>query len=116
MKKKIFYGLGASFIFAIGVVSGIKLSYVGVVKRQDLFNFHSDDILFGSFANADNAISELFDIFDVNRTVTVADLCDIAGVESEYVYSKYGWKDLPEIKIKRKRDGYYLDLPRAIVL
>lgn len=57
----------------------------------------------------DNLISEF-------GVATVGDLYDLAGITVDFTNEKWGWTDLRGAGIRRGRDGYFIDLPRPIVL
>lgn len=46
---------------------------------------------------------------------SVLDLYDLAGLTCQnYMADKYGWTDIQSARVARTRDGYILQLPRAI--
>lgn len=120
IQKILFYGVGIIAIYFAGVKTGNILTFkilfnkVQQIKMDN--NYLYDDILFETLDEASNAISNLREIIKDHGYVTVADLYDLAGLTPEFTYSKIGWKNLPIVKIKRKPNGYYLELPRAVVL
>lgn len=48
--------------------------------------------------------------FDV---ATVSDLYDLVGVTGSFQDDKWGWYDLRDVRIRRVREGYLLELPRT---
>ena len=48
------------------------------------------------------------------QMVSVADLYDLVGVTGDYTDNKYGWTNLRNAKVVRVRDGYMIDLPKAL--
>ena len=46
--------------------------------------------------------------------VTVADMYDMTGITPPWTAGSYGWMGLRYIEVKRGRDGYYLQLPKAM--
>ena len=46
--------------------------------------------------------------------VTVADMYDMADVPAPFTSSKYGWTNISRAETKRVRDGYILELPKAM--
>ena len=63
------------------------------------------------------ALSNLKDIFDLYYVVSVADLCDQAGIKCDYTYGRFGWKDHDAIhnaKIIKVKGGYMIDLPEPV--
>lgn len=75
-----------------------------------------EDIIFDSKEDAEDVISNLVDLIDAYGQATVADLYDLAGLTPEYTCGNYGWRNLGSARSRHIRDGYVLDLPRAIVL
>lgn len=75
-----------------------------------------EDILFDSKADAEEVITGLVDMIDQYGQATVADLYDLSGVTPEYTMDNYGWTNLSTATSRRDRDGYVLDLPRAVLL
>lgn len=75
-----------------------------------------EDIIFTSQSDAEGVLTGLLDIIDAYDEARVADLYDLAGITAEYTCGNYGWRNLSTARTKRTRDGYVLDLPRAIPL
>lgn len=75
-----------------------------------------EDILFDSQRDAEDVISGLVDMIDAYGQATVRDLYDLSGLSCDYTCGNFGWHNLSSARIKPGRDGYYLDLPRAVVL
>lgn len=75
-----------------------------------------EDIVFDSDRDAERVISGLVDMIDAYGQATVADLYDLSGITPEYTVGSFGWRNLGSARVRRGRDGYYLDLPRPIVL
>lgn len=76
-----------------------------------------DDIIFDTRGEAEQVLSSMDDLIDVYGTVSVADLYDLAGVTGRnYTDNKYGWTDIRTARVARAREGYTLELPRALPL
>lgn len=74
-----------------------------------------DDIIFDERGDADLVLDQMESAIANYDFVTVADLYDLAGVTCRsYTANKYGWTDIRNAKVVRVRDGYILQLPRAI--
>ena len=56
------------------------------------------------------------EIAEVHDHVSMTDMNDLIGNQSEYSDCKYGWTDLRTAYVDRVRDGYIVRLPRAISL
>lgn len=74
-----------------------------------------DDICLDSRAEAEVVISTLTDLAYDYGQVSVADLYDLVGISASFTDEKYGWfkGDLRGATVRRCRDGFLLDLPRA---
>mgnify|MGYP006874877087 FL=1 len=48
--------------------------------------------------------------------VSVADLYDLVGITGKVTDNNFGWTDLRNASVTRDRDGYLINLPRAIAL
>lgn len=78
-----------------------------------------EDIIFDSKADAEEVISGLVDLIDGYGQATVIDLYDLSGVtvpSDMYNMENYGWTNLGSATSIRTRDGYVLNLPRAVLL
>ena len=75
-----------------------------------------DDIILSSRGEAEEVLSHLVDLTIDYREATVADLYDLVGISGDFTDRKYGWTDLRSASIIRARDGYQLNLPKAILL
>jgi len=75
------------------------------------------ELVLQSRAEADDVLSNLFDIINMYETVTVADLYALCGIEPTHVDYKWGWTSLEGAQVGRPRGGgYRLDLPRPVPL
>lgn len=105
---------------------GDKISYGGFFKREDApsrprevtsrSSFYYDDIVLKNRTDAEAIIEQMEFMIDQYNQVTVNDLMDILGKSSNPTDCRYGWINLSTAKIVRTRDGYMLDLPRAVPL
>lgn len=105
--------------------SGSKVSYQHYYddKRDDRRNysrpraagFEYDDIIFETRADAELVLDQLDSAISNYGMVSVLDLYDLAGVTCrQYTADKYGWTDIRNAKVIRVRDGYIIQLPRAM--
>lgn len=69
-----------------------------------------------SRGEAEDVLSHLVDMTIDYGQATVADLYDLVGITSAFTDNKYGWTDLRNSSVSRGRDGYIINLPRAIPL
>lgn len=78
-------------------------------------NHDFDDICLDSRAEAEEVIAQLTDLAYDYGQASVADLYDLVGISAAFTDEKYGWfkGDLRGATVRRCRDGFLLDLPRA---
>ena len=105
--------------------TGSKISYRDYYDRGDnrrsasdsrrSSRFEYDDIVIPSRGEAEAVLSQMDDMIERYRFVSVLDLYDICGLDSPpYTSDKYGWSDLRTARVVPVRDGYILKLPRAL--
>lgn len=70
-----------------------------------------DEIVLQTRPEAEEVISQLFEIVSRYDTATVADLYELVGIRSNHVDHKWGWSDMRGAGVVRTRDGYLLELP-----
>lgn len=75
-----------------------------------------DEIVLVTRGEAEEVLSTLVELVDEFGAATVGDLYDLVDIERTHVDEKYGWTDLRSSSVSRVRDGYLLNLPRAILL
>lgn len=74
-----------------------------------------DDIIFDSRGEAEDVLDHMEDIMaSYNGIVTVADFYDLAGVTGNWTDNNYGWTNLSRATVQRTRDGYIINLPKAL--
>ena len=96
-------------------------SYYNKPARPVMNNYNrriSDfrDIILSSRAEAEQVLSNLTDICMTYGSATIADLYDLVGITGNYTDNKYGWIELGGANIRRVREGYLIELPKAILL
>lgn len=79
-------------------------------------SYNYDDIVVDSRGDAEAVLSQMNDILDTYKIVSVADLYDLVGLTGNYTDNKYGWTNLSSAEVVRVRDGYKIDLPRTVPL
>lgn len=81
------------------------------------------DIVFETRADAEDVLDMMREVLDKYQNISIADFYDciydkiddsVKIVGNGYTDNHYGWMDLTNAKVVRCRDGYLLDLPRAI--
>lgn len=73
-----------------------------------------DDIVFNTRGEAERALSQMGDIIDNYKIVSIADLYEMADLSAPHTFHKYGWTSLSSAEVVRVRDGYMLKLPKAL--
>lgn len=83
-------------------------------RRRDRTAIEYDDIIFDNRGDAEAVLANMDACLEQYGTVTVLDLFDFAGVTTHnYMADRYGWKNLSNAEVRRIRDGFIIDLPRA---
>ena len=78
-------------------------------------NISCDDIVFSNLADARNVLDTMQDILSRYRAVSIVDLYEMADIPvTNYTLNRYGWTNLDGVMPVRVRDGYILNLPKAI--
>jgi hypothetical protein len=79
-------------------------------------SYSYDDISIESRGEAEEVLDRMCEAVETYGVVSVADFYELVGVQHSYTDNKYGWTKVTfrNVGIKRARDGYQLDLPRAI--
>ena len=65
---------------------------------------------------AESVLSRMDEIIDEYDSVRVADLYDLVGITGDYTDNKYGWTNIRNARVVRTRDGYKIEMPRALPL
>lgn len=86
------------------------------LSRQGRASHDFDELVFDTRADADAVLDGLYTILEQYDEVTVSDLYELANVSGNFTDQKWGWTDLRGAGISRKRQGYFLDLPRPTAL
>ena len=123
-----------TFIITDVVIPGLKNAIADVVSYQRYYDdprrddrrnynqrprpvagFEFDDIIFDNRGDADLVLDQLESAIANYGMASVLDLYDLAGLTCQnYMADKYGWTDIQSARVARTRDGYILQLPRAI--
>lgn len=75
-----------------------------------------DDIILETRGEAESVLSRMDEIIDEYDSVRVADLYDLVGITGDYTDNKYGWTNIRNARVVRTRDGYKIEMPRALPL
>lgn len=74
-----------------------------------------DDIFFETRADGELVLDQLEEIINVYGVASVSDLYDLAGITApSHTAQNYGWDNIKNAKPLRVRDGYVLQLPKAM--
>ena len=73
-----------------------------------------DQLVFESYSEAQDVLDMMYDCLERYKFVRVMDLYDLAGVPTAHTDGNYGWYDLRGSKIISVREGWTIDLPRAV--
>ena len=86
----------------------------GTVQARSRFEY--DDIAFPSRGAAERVLSTMEDIFAEYKSVTLAEMYELAGLEHPYTFTKYGWMSLRDADIVRRGEDYFIKLPPATLI
>lgn len=92
----------------------MRRSAPGTVPAKNRFEY--DDIEFPSRGSAERVLSSMQDIYAEFKSVTLAEMYELSGLEHPYTYTRYGWSSLSGVDIIRRGDGYFIKLPPATLL
>lgn len=74
------------------------------------------DYTFATRSDAEEVLRSLRELIDMYDRASVADFYDLVGQSTDYTENKYGWLNLDRARVMTCRDGYYIELPKAIVI
>lgn len=75
-----------------------------------------DEIILESRGEAEEVLSHLVDLTEDYGQATIADLYSLVGMTSAFTDDKYGWTNLSTATVSRVREGYLINLPKAILV
>ncbi len=76
--------------------------------------YDSGSIVVDTRADAEAVLEGMDDLIATYGLVSIADMCDLAGVDSEYTDNKYGWTDIRTASIVHTNEGYLIKMPKAL--
>lgn len=82
--------------------------------RRSVFDY--DNFTYASRGDAEMVLERMRDMIDRYGAVSVNDLYDMVDKTAPFTAARYGWTSLRGAEITRGRDGYNIELPRAIPL
>lgn len=92
---------------------GVKRDEHRTISSRARSRHEFDEIILATRVEAEEVVDRLFDLVSKYESATVADLYELVGISGNYMDEKWGWTDLRGASIRRVRNGYLLDLPRA---
>lgn len=82
------------------------------ISRRARATHDFDEVILPTRVEADEVLTQMFDLLERYEVATVADLYLLVGVTAKYTDDKWGWTDLRGSGVTRTRGGgYLLDLP-----
>jgi hypothetical protein len=74
------------------------------------------DVVFGSLADAEIVLANMYELLNEYRIVAVGDLYELAGQPTTPSDNAYGWTALDGARISQVARGYVLELPRPSLI
>lgn len=104
--------------------SGSKISYRSYYdepsdnrsSRATTGRFDYEDIIYDSRGEAEIVLKNMHGCMSRFGMVTVADMYDLSGLTAPHTAFRYGWMSIRNASVKRIRDGYIIDLPKATMI
>jgi hypothetical protein len=95
--------------------SRTKASQPRMLSRSSRARGSFDELIISSRSEAEEVLDRMFDILSRYGGVSVADLYELTGVQSQHTDMKWGWTQLRGSKVVplRRQGGYVLDLPEV---
>ena len=94
---------------------GTRASRILDTRDRSYFTGYSfDEIILSTRGEAEDVLARMDELMESYGLVRVADLYDLVGLTGNYTDNKYGWTNIRNAKIVRTRDGYVIDMPRAV--
>lgn len=75
-----------------------------------------EDIIIPTRHEAIEVLDQMHILMQSYEQVTVADLYELVGINTEYTDNKWGWIDIQDAGVSRVRNGFLLNLPRPDAL
>jgi hypothetical protein len=86
------------------------------LSYKDRARHNFDDIILESRGEAEEVLSHLVDLTLDYGQASVSDLYDLVGITGNFTDDKWGWTNLSSASVSRVREGYMINLPKAILL
>ena len=102
--------------YSYSSISSPKTKPKAQERRRERTVTDIQDIIFETRGEAEEVLGNLVDFIVDYGVATVADLYDLVGITGPFTDNKYGWTDLSMATVVRVRDGYLINLPRALAI
>lgn len=89
-----------------------KTEAVSWSPHKDQLSGKLRSVIFNNRKDAEDVLSSLAELLMAYGRVTIADLDELIGADSEPIHRHRGWRDLTSAKIFIVEDEYFLDLPQ----
>lgn len=73
-------------------------------------------VTFDRERDAKDVLAQMDEIMEQYKLVRVADFYEMIGETPSFTDQKYGWNDIRNAKIRSTRSGYYIDLPKPLLI
>lgn len=85
-------------------------------RRPISTRFDYDDLVFETRGEAEMVLDHMRGAISEYGLVSVGDMYDFAGITAPYTSHNYGWTSIRVADVKRVRDGYIIELPKAMAI
>lgn len=85
---------------------------VDSIRSTSGYNY--DDIVLESRAEAQEVLMRMDEVIETYKVASVLDLYDLVGLPTNPQDNKYGWTNLRNAKVVPVRDGFWIQLPKAL--
>lgn len=111
-----------------GGLNADKISYDKYSRRNSKIYYENDryeripskqsklirEVFVETKGEANEILKRMDETIETYGFATVADLCDLAGIDSDYTLNNYGWISISTARINQVRGGFIVKLPRAL--
>jgi hypothetical protein len=82
------------------------------ISRRSRASHDFDEIVLATRAEAEEVLSQLFELVSKYEQATVSDLYNMVGITPAFTDEAWGWTDIRGVGAVRVSNGYLLDLPK----
>ena len=83
-------------------------------SEQPRPRFDRDVIIFETRRDAEAVLRDMIDALEEYKIVSVSDMYDMADLTPPHTANRYGWSKLNNVDVIRDRDGWIINLPKAM--